>query len=212
MPRAPGPGPAIRSAPTTVLPTRRLPSRRHPLRHNHRSVHDRRRLRSSATSAHRWGRKTGRRATSVQRRRPVNRRCRCRIRFCRRPASEPERRAAVPTITSRRPRACAASATSPPMPTISAVPPRKPAAPREKPTPMCLRPRRSSIGSSRAWKITAPTPTRPIRMMNRWRKPSATRRRPCNVRGRHRSEAASQRPCDREPCSRSRARSQSASF
>ena len=74
-------------------------------------------------------------------------------------------------------RACAASATSPPTPTISAAPRRRPTAPRERPMPTCRRPRRSSTGSSRAWKTAAPIPTRPIRMTNRSRRPSATRRR-----------------------------------
>ena len=87
----------------------------------------------------------------------------------------PARRAAAPKTAPRRPTAaCAASATSPPMPTISAAPPRRPTAPRERPTPTCRRRRRSSTGSSRAWKIGAPIPRRPIPMTNRSRRPSAT--------------------------------------
>ena len=73
-------------------------------------------------------------------------------------------------------RACAASATSPPTPTISAAPRRRPTARREKPMPTCRRPRRNSTGSSRAWKTAAPIPRRPIPTRNRWRRPTATRR------------------------------------
>ena len=43
--RAPRPGPAMRCAPTPVLPARSLPSRRHPLRHSQPRVHGRRRRR-----------------------------------------------------------------------------------------------------------------------------------------------------------------------
>ena len=55
-----------------------------------------------------------------------------------------------------RPRACAASATSQPTPTISAAPPRRPTATRARPTPMCRRRRRNSTGSSRTWRTAAP--------------------------------------------------------
>src|SRR6478672_5923907 len=58
--------------------------------------------------------------------------------------------------------ACAASATSPPTPTISVAPQRRPTAPRERPMPTCRRPRRNSTGSSRAWRTAAPIPRRPI--------------------------------------------------
>ena len=74
-------------------------------------------------------------------------------------------------------RACAVFATSPPTPTISAAPPRRPTARRAKPTPTCRRPRRNSTGSSPAWRTAAPIRTRPIPMTNPSRRPSATRRR-----------------------------------
>ncbi len=69
-----------------------------------------------------------------------------------------QRRAAGPIIRRRRCRsrpACAASATSPPTPTISAAPRRRPIAPRERPMPTCRRPRRNSTGSSPAWRTAA---------------------------------------------------------
>jgi len=47
----------------------------------------------------------------------------------------------APTIPRRRPDA--RFRTSPPTPTISAAPPRKPTAPRERPTPTCRSPRRN---------------------------------------------------------------------
>ena len=111
-------------------------------------------------------REASRRCAATATRPPPSRRSRCRIRSCRRPANDRARRAAAPTTARRRRRACAAFATSPPTPTISAAPRRRPAARREKPMPTCRRPRRSSTGSSRAWRTAAPIPTRPIRMTN----------------------------------------------
>src|SRR5205085_954246 len=70
-------------------------------------------------------------------------------------------RAAVLTTTHRRRLGCAASATSPLMPTTSAVRRRKPTARRGKPTPTCRR--RSWTGSSRTWTVAATMPRRPIR-------------------------------------------------
>ena len=97
----------------------------------------------------------------------VRRSCRCRNRRCRRPVNARAQRAAVPTIPRRRCRsrlACAASATSPPTPTTSAAPRRRPTARRERPMPTCPRPRRSSTGSSRAWRTAAPIRKRRIPM------------------------------------------------
>src|SRR5882724_2928005 len=131
-----------------------------------------------------------------------------------RPANGRERRAVAPTTPPRRRQACAASATSPPMPMISAVPRRKPAAPHGKPMPTCPRPRRNSTGSSRAWR-TAAIPTRPIRTTNPSRRPNATRppNRSRRARVGRRSEAASRkRPTGQARYFRSRARSRSASF
>src|SRR6266446_2570851 len=51
---------------------------------------------------------------------------------------------------------------APPAPTILAAPPPKPTAPRGRPMPTCPRPRRSSTGSSRAWRTAAPIRTCPI--------------------------------------------------
>ena len=106
----------------------------------------------------------------------------------------------APRCRSRR--ACAASATSPPTPTISAAPRRRPTAPREKPMPTCRRPRRNSTGSSRAWKIAAPIRSSPIPTTSRSRRPTATRR------SRRRAAAAAalaDRQRDREPKKRARA-------
>ena len=181
--RPAAPAPAMRSAPTPA-PRRAAakPDHRRPRRHRPalRRVSARHLRRRPGASVRRSDRTTARNATSAptgRRRHGCNsRRSRCRIRSCRRPASDRARRAAAPTTARRRPRACAASATSPPMPTISAAPPRRPTAPREKPTPTCRRRRRSSTGSSRPWKTAAPMPRRPIPMTNRSRRPSATPR------------------------------------
>ena len=152
-------------------------------------------------------------------RRP-SRRSRCRTRSCLRCAIAAAGRRAVARPRRRRyrkPRVCAASAISPPTPTISAAPRRKPTAPRGKPMPTCRRPRRNSTGSSRAWKTAAPIPTRPIRMTNRWRRPTVTRRsrlsrRRASARGFRRIATASRRSAPAQaPCFRSRARLRSAS-
>ncbi len=151
-----------------------------------RPVRARRRRRPRASAVRRLVTATSnaRRATCGpmrRRRRRVRRSCRRRNRRCRRPVNGQARRAAAPTIQRRRcrsRRACAASATSPPTPTISAAPPRRPTARRERPTPTCRRPRRNSTGSSRAWRTAAPIRKRRIPMTSRWRRPTAIRRRP----------------------------------
>jgi len=165
------------------------------------------------------GKTSARRATFAPMRRPPrghnrpipSRKSRCRIHNCRRPASARARRAAAPTTAPRKRLLCAGSATSPPTPTISAAPRPRPTAPRERPMPTCPRPRRSSTGSSRAWRTAAPIPIRPIRTTSRSRRRSATRS------SRRRRDRGSRRTANRsgapapERCFRSRARSRSAS-
>ena len=133
----------------------------------------------------------------------------------------PARRAVPMRPRSRRTRpsrrACAVFAISPPTPTISAAPRRKPTARREKPMPTCRRPRRNSTGSSRAWRTAAPIPTCRIPMTSSPRKPRAGRRRRIS---RARARARRTRNARRRPRAprasaaaafRSRARSPSAS-
>ena len=77
------------------------------------------------------------------------------------------RRAAAAGMTTRhRRRACAGFAISRPTLTILDAPQRKPTAQRGKPMPTCRRRRRSSTGSSRAWRIAAAIRRRPIPTTN----------------------------------------------
>ena len=127
------------SAQRRCLPPRQCPPAGPGLRHrlpHHRPrppARGRRRRHPSATPVRRSARMTRSAASAIcapsapARRARSRRKCRCRTRCCRRPANAPARRAAVPTIRRRRcrsRRACAASAISPPTPTISAAPPR----------------------------------------------------------------------------------------
>src|SRR3569833_27102 len=92
----------------------------------------------------------------------------------------PPARAAVPravgtALAMGRARACAASAISPPMSTISARRPPKPTEPRARPTPTYLR----QTPISRSRRTSTMTPRHTIPMTNRTRKPNATHQRCC---------------------------------